>query len=143
MNLQLKIKKLDKEAKLPDYAYTEDVGLDLYSNLEVVMKKGERKEISTGIAMEIPSGFVGLIWDKSGLAIKQGIKILGGVIDSGYRGEIIIGLINLSNKEIKISKYQKIAQMIIQKKESVIIKEVNNLSNTERDKKGFGSSEKI
>ena len=142
-DLKLKIKKIDREATLPDYAYLGDAGLDLYSNTDVLIKSLEREVISTGIALEIPDGYVGLIWDRSSLGIKEIIKTLGGVVDSGYRGEVKVGLINLSKKDFQIFKGQKIAQMIIQKKEDVIVKEVDNLSEkTERKEKGFGSSDK-
>jgi dUTP pyrophosphatase len=139
--LKLKIKKLDRGATLPDYAYLGDAGLDLYSNVDVSLQPSERKIISTGIALEIPTGYVGLIWDKSSLGIKNILKTLGGVVDSGYRGEVKVGLINLSKKDFQISQGQKIAQMIIQKKETVVVEEVKELSETERSEKGFGSSE--
>ena len=142
-DLKLKIKKIDREATLPDYAYFGDAGLDLYSNTDVLIKSLEREVLSTGIALEIPNGYVGLIWDRSSLGIKEIIKTLGGVIDSGYRGEVKVGLINLSKKDFQIFKGQKIAQMIIQKKEDVVVEEVDNLSEkTERKEKGFGSSDK-
>ncbi len=139
-NCKLKIKKLDREATLPDYAYLGDAGLDLYSNTNILIKSFERKVIPTGVAMEIPDGYVGLIWDKSSLGIKEILKTLGGVVDSGYRGEIKVGLVNLSKKDFQISKGQKIAQMIIQKKEEVKVKEVDDLSESERGTKKFGSS---
>ncbi len=142
MELKLKIKKLDREAPLPDYAYFGDAGLDLYSNIDIEIKSSERVIIPTGIAMELPDGYVGLIWDKSSLGIKEILKTLGGVVDSGYRGEVKVGIINLSKKDFQISKGQKIAQMIIQKKENVKVEEVENLSESERNEKGFGSSDK-
>jgi len=92
--------------------------------------------------MAIPVGNVGLIWDKSGLSRKQGLKVLGGVIDSGYRGEIVITLINLGNKKYEIKKGDKIAQMLIQPVHSVEIVEVDSLDDTARGEKGFGSSGK-
>jgi len=139
-NCKLKIKKLERGATLPNYAYFGDAGLDLYSNVDVLIKSSEREIIGTGVAMEIPEGYVGLIWDKSSLGIKEILKTLGGVVDSGYRGEIKVGLINLSKKDFQITKGQKIAQMIIQKKEKVVVEEVEELSESERNEKGFGSS---
>lgn len=138
----LKIKKLDSEAVLPNYAYQGDAGLDLYSNIDLEIKPMERVIIPTGIAIEIPDGYVGLIWDRSSLGIKEILKTLGGVVDSGYRGEIKIGLINLSQKNFSISKGQKIAQMIVQKFESPMVVEEENLSQSERNDKIFGSSDK-
>lgn len=136
----LKIKSLDREATLPDYAYYGDAGLDLYANVDILIKSLERVIVSTGIAMEIPEGYVGLIWDKSSLGIQKILKTLGGVVDSGYRGEVKIGLINLSKEDVQISRGQKIAQMIIQKKEEVKVQAVEILSESERDARNFGSS---
>ncbi|MEA2112861.1 MAG: dUTP diphosphatase [Patescibacteria group bacterium] len=126
---------MDRGASLPDYAYFRDAGLDLYSNKDILIKVSERGIISTGVALEIPKGYVGLIWDRSSLGIKEILKTLGGVIDSGYRGEIKVGVVNLSKKDFKILRGQKIDQMIIQKKESIVIEEVDNLSESERSKK--------
>lgn len=136
----LRIKKFDKEAKLPCYANKGDAGLDLYSNEELLLRVGERVLVSTGIAMAIPSGFVGLIWDKSGIAAKFGIKTMAGVVDSSYRGEVKIVLHNLSNENFKIEKGMKIAQMLIQPVESKEILEVEDLEDTERGEGGFGST---
>jgi dUTP pyrophosphatase len=138
----LNIKKLNPDAKVPHYAHHDDAGFDLFSIKDVEVKKGERASISTGIAMEIPEGYVGLIWDKSGIAIKEGIKTVGGVVDSMYRGEIIIGVINFGEKDYIFLKGHKVAQMIIQKKEKVDFEEVNDLSDTARGDKGFGSTGK-
>ena len=90
--------------------------------------------------MELPEGFVALVWDKSGLALKNGIKTMAGVIDSGYRGEIGIVLANLSGRDYKIEKGQKIAQMLVQKAERAEIEEVKNLNETPRGAGGFGST---
>jgi dUTP pyrophosphatase len=140
--MEIKIKKLHEEATLPFYAYDDDAGFDLYSLEEVSIRKGERIQIKTGIAMEIPKGYVGLIWDKSGLSHKSGLKTLGGVIDSGYRGEIMVGIINLGYEDYKIEKGNKIAQMIIQSKINANLIEVNELSESERQTGAFGSSGK-
>ncbi len=136
----IKIKKLNEDAVLPGYACKNDAGMDFYSNEEVILKSGERKLISTGISMAIPEGYVGLIWDKSGVASKFGIKTMAGVIDSGYRGEIKILLHNLSLDEFKIEKQSKVAQMLIQPVEQKQIIEVEELEETERWDGGFGST---
>ena len=104
------------------------------------MEPGERKSIPLGLALEIPVGYVGLIVDKSGLSHKYGIKSFGGVIDSGYRGEIHAGVMNLSNKFFSFEKGHKIAQLLIQKVEYVEFEEVSDLSPTTRGEKGLGSS---
>ena len=141
--MKLKIKKLQPEAVLPKYATQDDAGMDLFAIEDVEIMPMERKQIGTGIALEIPAGHVGLIWDKSGLSHKIGIKTLGGVIDSGYRGEIKVGVINLGTEKYIFEKGHKIAQMIIQKKETLEIEEVNELDlNTERGEGAFGSTGK-
>jgi dUTP pyrophosphatase len=96
--------------------------------------------IKTGIAIEIPKGFVGLVWPRSGLAIKKGVSVLAGVIDSSYRGEIGVVLLNTNYDDLIIKKGDKIAQLLIQPIETVNIEEVKELSDTERAENGFGSS---
>lgn len=140
--MQLKIKKIHSDAKIPEYNSLDDAGMDLFSIEEYEIKPNQRIQVSTGIAMEIPIGHVGLIWDKSGLSHNHGLKTLGGVIDSGYRGEIKIGIINLSDEIYLLEKGHKIAQMIIQEKITPEILEVENLDQSDRGEKGFGSSGK-
>lgn len=140
--MQLKIKKLNPEAVLPNYSYEDDAAFDLFSTEDIEIKSNHRVQVPTGIAMQIPVGFVGLIWDKSGLSHKHGLKTLGGVVDSGYRGEVQVGLINLGKESYKIKKGHKVAQMIIQKKETCEIVEVDELEESERGEGGFGSSGK-
>ena len=142
MNLILKIKKLDPDAIIPQYAHTDDAGMDFYAIETIALKPGERIGVSTGLAIEIPEGYVGLVWDKSGISINDGIKTLGGVIDAGYRGEIKIGIINLSSTDYVLKKGHKIAQILIQKVEQPDIIEVRELSDSERGKNGFGSTGK-
>ncbi len=142
MNLVLKIKKLRADATLPTYAHPGDAGLDIYTCESVSVEPGEKTVISTGIAMEIPEGYVGMVWDKSGIAIKNGIKTLGGVVDSGYRGEVLIGVINLSKERYTFEKGHKVAQMVIQKKEDVVVEEAQELSDTSRGEGRFGSTGK-
>jgi len=140
--MQLKIKKLTEEAVIPKYATKDDAGMDLFAIEDIELESMQRAQIGTGIAMEIPDGHVGLIWDKSGLSHKFGIKTLGGVVDSGYRGEIKIGVINLGKEKYVFEKGHKVAQMIIQKKENPEILEVKELNDTERGERGFGSTGK-
>ena len=140
--ISVEVKKLNTQATAPRYAYLGDAGFDLHSSEEVVIASGEYKAIHTGISIAIPEGYVGLIWDKSSVGIKQGIKTLGGVIDCSYRVEIIVGLANLSGESRPFMKGDKIAQMIIQKKETVDFKIVEELSIGERGDRGFGSSGK-
>lgn len=138
----LKIKKLREDARLPEYAHPGDAGLDLFSVEKVSLAPGERKIIPTGVAMEIPKGRVGFIWDKSGIAVNSGLKTMAGVVDSGYRGEILVCLVNLSRKKFVFQKNEKVAQMVIQKKETISVKEVLALSETSRGEGRFGSTGK-
>ncbi len=138
--MKVKIKKISKDAIIPSCHHKGDAGLDLYSAEEVVLKSGERAKIGTGVAMEIPGGYVGLVWDRSGMAVNHGVKTMAGVVDSCYRGEVAVVLINLSDKDFKIEKEQKIAQMLIQKVENPEIEIVKNLEDSERGAGGFGST---
>ncbi len=140
--MKIKIKKLHPDAKIPQYAHAGDAGVDLFTVEPFELEPGERKSIPLGIAMEIPDGYVGLIWDKSGLSHKYGIKSFGGVVDSGYRGEIHAGVMNLSDKFFSFEKGHKIAQMLIQKVERAEFKEVDELSESVRGEGRFGSSGK-
>jgi dUTP pyrophosphatase len=140
--MKLKIKKLDKGAKLPERAHVTDAGLDIFAGMSYNVRPGDRIQISTKIAMEIPIGYVGLVWDKSGLSQKKGLKTLGGVVDSGYRGEVMVGMINLSDRAYTIERGDKVAQMIIQKCEAPEIIEVDKLSEADRGSGAFGSTGK-
>ena len=139
--MKIKIKKIRENIKLPDYAYEHDAALDLYSPEDMVLKPGQRHGFLMGFATEIPEGCVALIWDKSSFGAK-GIKTLGGVVDSGYRGEWKIILQNTSNEDFAIKKGEKITQALIQKVERAKIEEVNELSKSERGEGAFGSSGK-
>lgn len=136
----IKIKKLSEDAISPRYAHTDDAGMDFFSNETVILQPKERKLISTGIAMAIPAGYVGLIWDKSGIASKHGIKTMAGVIDAGYRGEIKILVHNLADQPYTFEKGTKVAQMLIQPVEQRQIMEVEKFEETLRGEGGFGST---
>jgi len=140
--MKIKIKKLNLNAKIPQYAHKEDGGFDLYTTENVCLFKGEYRVIPTGIAMNIPDGYVGLIWDKSGLATKKGLKVLGGVDDAGYTGEVFVGMINLGHEDHHFSAGEKVAQMIIQKREVAEFEEVDELDEFTRGNKKQGSSGK-
>jgi len=141
-NMDLRIAKLHNDAIIPSYAHHNDAGMDLCSVEPVTVQPNERAQIGTGIAMEIPDGYVGLIWDKSGLSHKQGIKTLGGVVDAGYRGEIKIGVINLGNEAYTFEAGHKVAQMLIQKVEQPTIVIVDTLTDSVRGDGAFGSTGK-
>jgi dUTP pyrophosphatase len=138
--MRLDVKKIVPEAKLPTRAHADDAGLDLYAVEDCVLEPGERRAIKTGIAMVIPFGYAGLIWDKSGLALKAGLKTMGGVIDASYRGEIQAIVINLSSEPYRIEQGSKIAQLLIQKVELLEVCEVSEIDATIRGDRGFGST---
>lgn len=138
----VKVKRLSEDAKLPAQALPGDVGFDLFANEEVLLKPGERKLIGTGIKIALPEGYEAQIRPKSGLAINHGVTVLNtpGTIDAGYRGEIKVILINLSNEEFKIEKGQKIAQIVFNKVEIPMLEEAEELDKTARNEQGFGST---
>ncbi len=140
--MKIKVKKLNENARLPEFAHKTDAGADLFSVEEKILKPGERALISSGIALEIPEGFAGLIWDKSGIASKSGISTMAGVIDSGYRGEVKVLLVNLSDTEYQIEMGDKIAQILFQKIERPDFEEAQKLSDADRGEKAFGSTGK-
>ena len=143
MNAQrmtIKVQVLKPEAKIPAYAHSGDAGFDLYTIDFVEIQPGERKKIPLGLAFEIPDGYVGLVWDKSGLADRFGIHGLAGVIDCGYRGEVSVMLLNAGKEMASFEPGMKIAQMLIQKVEQVQFEEVKELSNTTRGVGGWGST---
>ena len=138
--MTLKIKKMHPEATIPKYLRPGDAAMDLYSCESKVIQPQQREVVSTGIAMAIPKEHVGLIWDRSGMAANHGIKSMGGVIDSNYRGEIKVILHNLTNQPFTVEKGMRIAQMLIQKVEQKEILEVEDLDDTVRGEKAFGST---
>jgi len=140
--MELKVKKVQMDAKLPQYGHTGDAGLDLFSSIDFVLEKGQVEAIPSGVKVAIPDGYVGLIWDKSGVSLK-GVHRLAGVIDSGYRGEVKVVMINLSDKPFAIDKGMKIAQMLVQPITMVRVVEAEDLDNTSRGEGGFGSTGKF
>lgn len=138
--MELPVQKLHPDAKLPNFAHEHDAGMDLYALEETTIPAGTHAQVRTGIAAAIPPGYAGLIWDKSGLASKNGITVLGGVVDSGYTGELLILLHNISAVDHTFQQGDKITQMLIQKVEHPDIVEVQELQQTQRGEKGFGSS---
>ena len=139
--LKIKIKKV-ADVKTPSYAHKGDSGVDLYAAEEHVLEPMERRLIPTGIMIEMPYGYEAQIRPKSGLAVEHGIGHVNsvGTIDSCYRGEIKIPLINFSDKAYKVEKGKKIGQMVFAKVEEAIFEEVEELSKTSRNEKGFGST---
>ncbi len=139
--IKIKLKKLSDDVALPTYAYQNDAGMDLYANEDIEIPAGSRAKVGTGVALELPNGYAALIWDKSGVSVKKGLKTLGGVIDSDYRGEYIVAMANISKEPVNIQRGEKIAQVLIQKVEHAKIEISEELSSTDRGEGGFGSSD--
>ncbi len=125
---------------LPTRAHHDDAGLDIYANEACELQPGERMAVGSGIALAIPSGWVGLLWDKSGLAAKVGLKTMGGVIDASYRGELKVIIANQGSEVYRVEEGTKIAQLLIQKVELPEVVEVADLDATIRGEGGFGST---
>jgi dCMP deaminase len=142
-SLGLKIKKIHPLAQVPSYAHVGDAGLDLYAVEGGEIAPFSRAKFGTGISLEIPEGYVGLIWDRSGLSTKKGLKSLGGVVDSIYRGEVLVALANISDEPVQIMQGDRVAQILIQKVESVSVEVVDELADSERGENGFGSTDEV
>ncbi len=137
----LLVEKISPEAKLPQKAHVGDAAYDLYAAENYSLAPYAQTTVKTGVKMAIPEGYVGLIWDKSGLAA-EGITTLGGVIDANYRGEVKVVVKNLSEDIFHIAQGQKVAQILIQPVLDLEISE-SPLNETERQENGFGSSGKF
>jgi len=142
MVVDVKVKRLDPTAQLPQFAHKDDACADLYANEQVVIEPGHRYLVSTGIALQLPSGYEAQIRPRSGLAIKYGIMILNspGTIDTGYRGEIKIIVHNTSDTNFEIVPSLRIAQIAIRPIPDVQFHEVDELVNSQRGTGGFGST---
>ncbi len=143
IQLDILVTKLDNDAVIPTYAKPGDAGADLYSISELVLSPGERALVKTGIAIALPNGYVGLVHPRSGLGLKNGISVVNtpGTIDSGYRGEIGVVLINHDlHESFQVKKGDRIAQLVIQKVENAQFKMVNQLPESERAAGGYGST---
>jgi dUTP pyrophosphatase len=140
--LIIKFKKLNSSAVIPTYGHPGDAAMDLYSNQNVIIKPKQYKIIKLGLASIIPKNWFASIRDRSGLAANHGLHVHAGVIDSGYRGEWAVILINHGTKTYNIRKGDRIAQAIISPAPHVEIKQVKNLNSSKRSTKGFGSTGK-
>jgi len=134
------VKLLEKNAIIPTKANANDAGWDLYSTVDIVIPSKQRNTVKTGIALEIPEHMAGLIWPRSGLSVKKGIDVLAGVIDSGYRGEIMVCLYNTSDEHVSINRGDRIAQIIFQEVPCVMMLHQEGLGSSQRGDNGFGSS---
>jgi dUTP pyrophosphatase len=136
--VHVKVKKLDPNAKLPEYAHPGDAGADLFAFGSYSLPSLCRIVVRTGIALAISEEHVGLIWDKSGLAAKNGITVLAGVVDSGYRGEIKVCLFNTTEEDFLVESGSKVAQLLVQKVDYASFSEVAELDSTDRGIDGVG-----
>ena len=141
--ISIAIKMLDSELPVPSYSHPSDAGADLHAREGAVLEPGERALVRTGIALAIPHGYVGLVHPRSGLATKHGITVVNapGTVDAGYRGEIMVTLLNTDRTEpFTVNRGDRIAQLVIQKVEQAAFAQVDSLEETARGASGFGST---
>lgn len=140
--MELRIKRMHEDAKLPLQARAGDAGMDLFSSEDTIIPARKWALVKTGIQLELPVGTEGQVRPRSGLALKHGITVLNspGTIDEGYRGEVGVVLMNHSDVDFVVEKHMRIAQLVVQLVPTVNVVEVSALSETERGEQGFGSS---
>jgi dUTP pyrophosphatase len=140
--VNLPVRLLHPAAQLPRRAHPGDAGADLFSVEEVIIPAGERRDVGTGIALAIPSGYAGFVQPRSGLAFRRGIMVVNspGLIDAGYRGEVRVALYNSGREPFTVAVGERIAQLVIQKVEEAEFLATDELPDTSRGQGGFGSS---
>jgi dUTP pyrophosphatase len=141
--VKLPFRRIDPAVSLPSYAHPGDAGLDLASAVDVEIQPGDRAMVPTGLAVAIPEGYAGFVLPRSGLASKYGLTLANspGLIDSGYRGEIVCAVVNLDNeRSVRIQRGDRIAQLVIVPVAAVEPLLVEDLPHSERGRGGFGSS---
>ncbi len=141
--IELEVRRLRPEARLPERAYSGDAGLDLAACEPVELAPGERAVIPTGVAVAIPKGYAGFVQPRSGLAAGHGVAVVNspGLIDSGYRGELKVVLLNTDRERPFVAGAgERIAQLVVLAVPDVALREVGELSASERGVRGFGSS---
>ena len=141
--LVVAVRRLDDELPLPAYARDGDAGLDLYAVRSLSLAPGERALVGTGIAIALPTGYAGFTHPRSGLATRHGVTIVNapGTVDAGYRGEIMVNLVNLDpTSTFEVQRGDRIAQLVIQRVEHVAWREVDSLPDSDRGDTGHGAS---
>ena len=140
--MKIPLIKLDTELPTPSRSHPGDAGFDLYARVSTELEPGEWAAVATGVAVAIPDGHVGLVAPRSGLAVRSGISVVNGpgVIDTGYRGEIMAVLINHGAERVVLARGDRIAQLIIVPINEWDIEEVDDLEETTRGAAGFGST---
>jgi dUTP pyrophosphatase len=144
--IELEITRMRADARLPDRAYVGDAGLDLAACEPVSLSPGERAVVPTGLAVAIPDGYAGFVQPRSGLAARHGVTIVNapGLIDSGYRGEIQVVLLNTDREQTFTAEAgERIAQLVVLAVPEVTLREVEELPTSERGVRGFGSSRAV
>lgn len=137
----MKVKRLYEQSKLPSKAHAGDLGYDLFCTEDIVIYAGETKLVSTGIAIQFPEGYGGIIRDRSSVATKRGLFVVAGVIDNGYTGEIKVALYNSTESVDKIYAGEKIAQLILIPTVNFPVEDVEEISSSDgRNANGFGST---
>ncbi|GAA4948891.1 dUTP diphosphatase [Actinoplanes utahensis] len=142
-DVNVQVLRLDADLPLPAYAHPGDAGADLVAAEEAEIAPGARAKVRTGVAIALPDGFVGLVHPRSGLAARLGVTVLNapGTVDAGYRGEILVNLINHDRENtVKISRGDRIAQLVIQRVERAVFHAVDALDDTARGSGGHGST---
>ena len=132
--------KVDGSGALPEYGSAASAGADLRASEEVVIAPGARAAVATALHLEIPEGHVGLIWPRSGLAVRHGVDTLAGVVDSDYRGEVRVVLVNHGDQPFAIRPGDRVAQLLVQKVERPAFVAASRLGETTRGAGGFGST---
>ena len=141
--LSIPLRRLDPDLPLPSYAHPGDAGADLVAAEDVELLPGARAAVRTGVALAIPDGYVGLVHPRSGLAARLGVTVLNapGTVDAGYRGEILVILVNHDRvNTVKISRGDRIAQLVVQRVERAVFQVVDELDETVRGAGGHGST---
>ena len=139
----IEVQQIDPDLPLPSYAHPGDAGADLYAAEDAEIAPGERRLVRTGVAIHLPEGYVGLVHPRSGLAVKKGLTVLNapGTVDAGYRGEILVNLINHDPRNIaKVLRGERIAQLVVQRVERAHFHGVEKLSDSARGAGGHGST---
>ncbi len=142
-SVEVLLTRIDPGVPVPSYANPGDAGADLVTTADVVIEPGERTTVGTGVAIALPEGYAAFVHPRSGLAARVGLSVVNtpGTIDSGYRGEIRICLVNHDLREpIELSRGDRIAQLVVQRVEHAVFREVDDLGDSERGAGGYGST---
>jgi dUTP pyrophosphatase len=141
-DIRVLVQRLDPDLPVPGYSRAGDAGIDLPARQRVVLGPGERSAVPTGVAVAIPAGFVGMVTPRSGLAARHGIGIVNspGIVDSGYRGEILVILVNHGEAPVTLDRGERIAQLVVAPVAAATLVEVEDLPPSARGEGGFGST---